>query len=260
MEMRMNVERNQKMRRTRFTLIELLVVVAILAILAGLLIPALNKARVRTLTVSCLSNVKQQGVCAAMYSQDFEDYIPAAHKNLDGVTPWAQSWIPLLWSYAYPNDPSNAERVVLKLQSGKNIFTCPAFQTEDAALYSRYSFNWNVNMKKGTYSAPSIGNQERHKTSFTKYPSRTFLSIDDSGELQYATRGRIVKLLSLPAARRARCADVVDGVGSALRHGGEVLNVLFLDGHAATSPAAKLYLGGYSGIFWTGIFSSAVDS
>jgi len=38
-----------------------------------------------------------------------------------------------------------------------------------------------------------------------------------------------------------------------------VLNVLFLDGHAATSPAAKLYLGGYSGIFWTGIFSSAVD-
>ena len=75
--MRMNVERNQKMRRTRFTLIELLVVVAILAILAGLLIPALNKARVRTLTVSCLSNVKQQGVCAAMYSQDFEDYIPA---------------------------------------------------------------------------------------------------------------------------------------------------------------------------------------
>ena len=75
-----------------FTLIELLVVIAIIAILAGLMLPALAKAKERGKQISCLNNQRQVGLALTLYESDHQRLPPKASQVLDFMNPKAPGW------------------------------------------------------------------------------------------------------------------------------------------------------------------------
>jgi prepilin-type N-terminal cleavage/methylation domain-containing protein/prepilin-type processing-associated H-X9-DG protein len=179
------------LRRNSFTLIELLVVIAIIAILASMLLPALNKARERARRTGCMNNMKQLSLTFLQYGNDF-DYFPIPYYSSyspapAGANPW---WGQYSWNHSLYDNKYITE------ESLKSVVACPNSsrigKSNPVTHIRSYAMNAGAdvnddNTNCATWSGICYFNSNSSNTKYlpnklSKIPqaSKTFMLIEDS--------------------------------------------------------------------------------
>jgi len=224
-------------RRNDFTLVELLVVVAIIAILTGLLLPALGKAKEAGRAILCVSNLKQLGVGWFSYIDDANDALVPGN-TVDSVwgTPWSttepRAWNQFMQAYINENESLSTK---YWLYAGSAMFKpagllmCPTF----AGIYRKGSYcagytPYGMNMAAGT-SRDTWFNRRYMKIQDIHNPSKTIVLL----ETQYAPDNLDLGVSGIAYFNNGQCA---------FRHsGGKMTNGVFADGHAYGGNRTQTY-------------------
>jgi len=209
-------------RKKGFTLIELLVVIAIIALLMGILMPALQKVKSQAKAVVCKSNLRQIGLGANIYAESYNNYIPRGLSSSTG-----QAWFQLFMPYLSQKPVNNDYRTV-------KIFYCPSYPNKEQTVC--YVINgWDFQSKTDTEGRERM--QPSKISDCTKPGLTSYLADNEDGKWR-----AIIKKANDDGENRcdvwtrthlpnSTSEDVTNGRRIARARHADGCNILFLDWH-----------------------------